>query len=408
MIEEEKKNFKKTEIGYIPIEWDLKKLNDISEITKGKQLSKLDMLGGEYYVLNGGQEPSGYHNEFNTDENTISISEGGNSCGFVKFNKERFWSGGHNYTLNLIDNVNVSFLYQNLKYQEKKIMSLRVGSGLPNIQKKALQNFVVSLPPLKEQLKIAKILSTVDDQIQQTNQLIEKTTELKKGIMQELLTKGIMHKKFKQTKMGEIPVEWKEATLNSIIIGIESGVSVNSENRPALNNEYGILKTSSVTQGKFNAGENKVILDHELSRAKVSVSSNTIIVSRMNTPALVGEIGYVKDDIPNLFLPDRLWKVTFNKEIVDVKWLSDMLSYEKYSHLLKKEATGTSNSMKNISQNTFLKLRVPFPPLEEQKKIAAILSSVDEDIKSHKQQKVQYEELKKGLMQQLLNGKIRV
>lgn len=76
-------------------DYEIVKLKDISKINKGKQLNKDAMIGdGEYYVLNGGQEPSGYTNEWNTSENTITISEGGNSCGFVNFNEEKFWSGG--------------------------------------------------------------------------------------------------------------------------------------------------------------------------------------------------------------------------------------------------------------------------------------------------------------------------
>jgi len=75
--------------------FDSFKLKDLSKINKGKQLNKDDMVeNGKYYVLNGGKEPSGYTNSWNTPESTITISEGGNSCGFVNYNEEKFWSGG--------------------------------------------------------------------------------------------------------------------------------------------------------------------------------------------------------------------------------------------------------------------------------------------------------------------------
>ena len=121
------------------------KLKDISKINKGEQLNKDVMIeDGKYYVLNGGKDPSGYTNEWNVSENTITISEGGNSCGYVNFNTEKFWSGGHCYYLsNLDENVDDYYLYNYLKFKEKFIMHLRVGSGLPNIQKRDIENIKI-------------------------------------------------------------------------------------------------------------------------------------------------------------------------------------------------------------------------------------------------------------------------
>lgn len=109
--------------------------------------------------------PSGYTETFNTKANTISISEGGNSCGFVAFNTQNFWSGGHNYTL-LQTKLDVEFLYQNLKKLEPTIMGLRVGSGLPNVQKSRLSEVAVSYPSkIAEQRKIATYLTSLDNLI---------------------------------------------------------------------------------------------------------------------------------------------------------------------------------------------------------------------------------------------------
>ena len=128
-------------------DYDMIKLKDICKINKGKQLNKDAMIeNGKYYVLNGGKEPSGYTNEWNTSENTITISEGGNSCGYVNFNTEKFWSGGHCYYLsNLHENVDDYYLYSYLKFKEEFIMRLRVGSGLPNIQKGDIENIKIQI-----------------------------------------------------------------------------------------------------------------------------------------------------------------------------------------------------------------------------------------------------------------------
>ena len=168
-------------------EWEEKRLKDTCEIKKGQQLNRNTLTNdSKYPVINGGVEPSGYTDNFNTNENTITISEGGNSCGFVNFIKTKFWSGGHCYILQPILIIDINFLYQLLKYNELKIMKLRVGSGLPNIQKKDIENFKINLPSPPEQTKIANFFSTLDKQIGSTKKQLAKTKEFKKGLLQRM------------------------------------------------------------------------------------------------------------------------------------------------------------------------------------------------------------------------------
>ena len=138
-------------------------LKSIASIDKGQQINGLSLAKtGKYYYLNGGITPSGYVDDYNTSENTIAISEGGNSCGFVSYNAQKFWSGGHCYTLKIKNTqCRSNFLFFYLKYREKDIMQLRVGSGLPNIQKKSLENFVVPLPTFEKQCYIECILESI-------------------------------------------------------------------------------------------------------------------------------------------------------------------------------------------------------------------------------------------------------
>ena len=141
------------------------KLGQIVEIVKGKQVNGTELLEqGDYYVMNGGTTPSGWLNKYNTEANTISISEGGNSCGYVQYNTYRYWSGGHCYSLKILhpQEISVLYLYHFLKWQEENIMALRIGSGLPNIQKKDLLRFPVILPTITQQNKIVLILSAIE------------------------------------------------------------------------------------------------------------------------------------------------------------------------------------------------------------------------------------------------------
>lgn len=169
--------------------WKELKINRITTIKKGEQVNK-DVLfsNAKYPVINGGISPSGYLDTYNTKANTITISEGGNSCGYVNFMTTPFWSGGHCYTIDAKDGINNLFIYQLLKNNEKYIMSLRVGSGLPNIQIKDLGNLKFVIPAYQEQTAIAEVLTSADREIELAQQKLELLRQQKRGLMQQLLT----------------------------------------------------------------------------------------------------------------------------------------------------------------------------------------------------------------------------
>ena len=140
-------------------------LGELVQISKGKQLNaELLSETGAYYVMNGGIVPSGYYDFYNTPKDTISISEGGNSCGYVQFNHTPFWSGGHCYSLlNPNENkVHYKFLFHFLKCHQDDIMALRIGSGLPNIQKKDIDKYPIQLPSIETQVQLATLFDVIE------------------------------------------------------------------------------------------------------------------------------------------------------------------------------------------------------------------------------------------------------
>ncbi len=169
-------------------EWEEICLENVCEIKKGEQLNKeeLDEIG-LYPCLNGGISPSGFSEKYNTDENTITISEGGNSCGFVNFMTTKFWLGGHCYKILLSRNISLIYFYQLLKFNEQYIMNLRVGSGLPNIQMKSLKRFTIKISSSDyEQTKIANFLLSIDSKIDIESRLLRKLEEQKKFLLQQM------------------------------------------------------------------------------------------------------------------------------------------------------------------------------------------------------------------------------
>lgn len=169
-------------------DWQDERLGDLCDISKGEQLNVTNMdKKGAYPVINGGITPSGQTNKWNTVENTITISEGGNSCGYVNFIKTKFWSGGHCYYLGKIkDKVEPIFLYQALKSNQSKIMALRVGSGLPNIQKGPVNDFTLSIPKTDEQLKIGTYFKNFDNLIKYHKMEFEKLRSIKEGCFEKM------------------------------------------------------------------------------------------------------------------------------------------------------------------------------------------------------------------------------
>ena len=169
-------------------DWEEKRLGEVAVIKKGQQLNKSELTeSGSYPCLNGGIIPSGFTEQFNTEANTITISEGGNSCGFVSFMKTKFWLGGHCYKILVQDGYNLNYFYQVLKFYEPEIMKLRVGSGLPNIQQKNLRDFLIHLTKsLPEQAKIAGILSAWDEKIANLQAQEAALRDWKRGLLQEM------------------------------------------------------------------------------------------------------------------------------------------------------------------------------------------------------------------------------
>jgi type I restriction enzyme S subunit len=257
------------------------------------------------------------------------------------------------------------------------------------------------LPSIAEQQKIADCLTSLDEVISVQGRKAEAIKAHKRGLTQQLFPReGETIPRLRFPEFCDAP-EWKTHALSNFVTALDAGVSVNSGDRPASNAEVGILKTSCVTSGVFDASENKVVLEtDEVERAKEPVRGNTIIISRMNTPALVGANAYVEADLANIFLPDRLWAAKPSSNGY-MRFISYILSSEKGRASLSKLATGTSGSMKNISKSAVLELQILAPELTEQRKIADCLSSFDAQIAAESEKLNALKTHKKGLMQQL-------
>ena len=412
--------YRVTEAGILPVDWQVKRLSEVAtELTERAGQDKYETVSisaGVGFVNQAekfGKELSGKQYE-----KYIVLHQGDFS--YNKGNSKTFPQGCI-YRLNdretaAVPNVFESFRIedQDADYYEQlfligflnkqlysKINRGVRDDGLLNLTGKDFYSCMVPVPPIAEQKKIAEILAQCDKVIELKRQRIEEEKNKKKWILEETMKmpKGILGSSNKYT-----------GTLEDLVSKIETGTSVNSiddVNSTIDSNHKFVLKTSAICDGVFIETECKKVVPEDYNRTSCSVESGTLLVSRMNTPKLVGACAVCYKSLPNVYLPDRLWKVSV-KATVDPRWLNYILNSAQYKNLIQERAGGTSNSMKNISQKDFLRLPISPPPYEKQVIIGDTLSSIDNLIQKLEKEVDAWMQKKKLMMQLLLTGIVRV
>ncbi len=416
-----KEGYKKTELGWIPEEWSIVRVEDICDrndkysftggpfgsdlkschyTDDGVQVVQLQNIGEGYFnndsrVYTSGEKADELKtcNIYPNDIIIAKMAEPVARACKIPDNRSRYLmcSDGIRVAVNRNKYDNDFILYSiNSNYFRNNAIANSTGSTRLRIGLSALRNLTLIVPTLKEQQKIAEILSTVDSQICDTDRLIEKTKELKKGLMQRLLTKGIGHTEFKMTEVGEIPVEWEVKSLLEV---------ANFKNGKAHEKNICEIGDFIVVNSKFIS-----------TGGEIQKYSNENI-----SPLNKGDITLVMSDVPNgraigkCYLIDKDNKYTLNQRIcclrteeMDKEFLFYYLNRNSYFLKFDDGAKQT-----NLRKEEVLGCPIRIPKIEEQKQIANILSSVDTQIEEYESKKVKLEELKKGLMQQLLTGEIR-
>jgi len=259
------------------------------------------------------------------------------------------------------------------------------------------------LPPIQEQQKIASILSNVDSLINQTQKEIEQTQRLKKGLMQRLLTKGIGHKKFKKViyrfgRVEEIPDRWEIKTLKEISENLVGGGTPSTTKSEYWNGDIHWTKSATLNSRYLTNGEQFITrLGLKNSSASIVPKDNLLIASRVS----MGNITINKIDVA---INQDITGIVVNKKITSEEYLYWML----LDDINRITSLSQGTTIQGFTRRELSKLKLPIPPLKEQQKIASILSNVDSQIQKQQEYKSHLEFLKKGLMQKLLTGKIRV
>ena len=293
------------------------------------------------------------------------------------------------------------FLYW-LQNSNKMLTDMASGSTFLEISKKTIRQLQITLPPLPEQKKIASILSSVDDAIQTTQKVIDQTEKVKQGLLQSLLTKGIGHSEFKKTEIGEIPLEWEVTSIKDISKRVSVG-HVGETSSGYTDHGIIFLRTMNVRKMKIDISDVKYVTNIFSDKHKKSVlSENDIVISRVGANRGMAAV-----------LPPELSKCNCANIIFirpDNKIISDFVAWYLNAGIKTNSLMGSSvgSAQGVINTKSVERFKIPLPTINEQTQIVSILNNLNYVIKSNQNQIRILNKKKKGLMQDLLTGKVRV
>jgi type I restriction enzyme S subunit len=283
-----------------------------------------------------------------------------------------------------------------------------------------IENLPMIIPPIEEQQAIASFLdrktAELDELIRLKEQQIELLCVKRQALISYAVTRGLDPSvKLRPSGLewlGEIPAHWELLRLKFCLCSIEQGWSPSCENRMAEPDEWGVLKVGCVNGTSFNQSENKALPSNLEPLIEYEIKDGDVLVSRANTRELLGSASVVENVRPRLLLCDKLYRLNLKAEVLNNHFLVFYLGGSVARHQIERDATGASDSMQNIGQDTVRNLWLPIPPIEEQLVIVDHIrletSQIDIVVKTIRSQIDQLREYRHALISAAVTGKIDV
>lgn len=264
------------------------------------------------------------------------------------------------------DKLEPQFLFAYVQSEEfvNALSDLVKGALYPAVTDSQVRDQLIPLPPLAEQQRIAALLNDQMAAVERARAAAEARLEAARALPAAYL---------REVFESDEARGWKVIPLGNVLLDIQAGKSLTCEERPAHNDEYGVLKVSAISWGAFRQSENKVPPKDYVPPITHEVKNNDLLISRANTTELVGAVVLVNDTRPGLFLSDKTLRIIPNEGVVSKSYLEIALRHSRARKFIEENATGTSSSMKNISQEIIRKIPIPIPDLVEQQRIAKLL-----------------------------------
>ena len=303
-----------------------------------------------------------------------------------------------------------AYFFYALKQWEPYLKGQTSGSGIPHIDKEIFGNLAITEFDLREQSKIAEILSTVDRAIEETEALIAKQQRIKTGLMQDLLTRGIdegdnlrseQTHKFKDSPLGRIPVEWESASLAAFVPSAEYGISTSLGE-----SGYPVLRMNNLLDGEAE------LSDLKFTNAPVPghlwLKDGDVLFNRTNSWEHVGRTGIWRGQIESVTFASYLVRLDPHPDKLLPEMLNFWLNWKRIQIAMRRQATPAVQQV-NINPTNLRSIPAAFPRnLDEQTAITVRISAVREVLNAYREHLYKLKSMKAGLMQDLLTGDRRV
>lgn len=359
------------------------RLGDVVSFSKGQQINGDELMKkGRYDYLNGGINPSGCWNDFNVTGDTVTVSEGGNSCGYVNYMSYPFWCGAHCYYL-YNSKLNNKYLYYALKSQQEKIMKLRTGACMPNIKKTDLGKFELYITTdINAQELTVFILDKITDLIDKRKKQLEKLDELVKARFVELFGNVIRNDK-----------GWEQYTFSDIATS-RLGKMLDAKQQTG-KYAYPYLANFNVQWFRFEI-ENLNKMDfNEADRQEFELRDGDLLVCEGGE---IGRCAVWHNEIQPCYFQKALHRVRCNQHIVLPDYMAWWFKYN-CDHKGFAAIEGAKATIAHLPGAKLKVLKVTVPPIELQNQYVAFLKQTDKSKLEVQKSLEKLELLKKALMQ---------
>ncbi len=337
------------------------KLKDITKFSKGTQINGKNLIDdGAYSYLNGGINPSGKWNEFNVAENTVTISEGGNSSGYVNYMSKAFWCGAHCYYL-YDGPKNSKYLYYALKSQQERLFRIRSGACMPNIKKSDLGNFIIEYEEDEtRQEEVVKVLEKCELLIEDYNKKLALLDEAVRARFVEMFGDPVINDK-----------KWSTASVENLCDEIYGGGTPSKAHE-----EY--YENGNIPWVSSKDMKTDVLTDSQIKINQLGIENSTARLVPVNSVIMVIRSGILKHTLP---VAINAVPITVNQDLkvfipgnkITSRFLAMQFKMHEKSILFGVRAVTADN----IEFNSLKARRMIVPPLELQNQFASFVEEID-------------------------------
>lgn len=326
-----------------------------------------------YYGANGQQ---GTIDGYLFDEPLVLLAEDGGHFdnprrGIAYRVTGKVWVNNHAHVLRAREGVDVDYLCRAL--ENRDVTQYLTGSTRAKLTKGSAARIPVPLPPIEEQKRIAAVLDEVDTLRTKRCKALTILNDLAQSVFLDMFGDPVHNTR-----------GWERLPMSDLLETIDSGVSPQCLDRSVEDGEWGVLKLGAVTQCVYQQEENKALPDGVEPQPRHEVRVGDLLLSRKNTPALVGAAAYVRHTRARLLLPDLIFRLVLKQGApIDGVYLHALLTHPGKRRVVQSLASGSAASMVNISKQKLLGLLCEIPPLNLQSAFSRRMAAVEKEREVH-------------------------